>query len=63
MTKLNSKLRTLCNWLGYIERIHPKSIEMGLERVNQVKINLNFSLHFQLLLSAVLMGKAQSAQY
>lgn len=28
--------RTLPDWLDYIERIHPKSIDMGLERVREV---------------------------
>jgi dihydrofolate synthase / folylpolyglutamate synthase len=29
--------RSLAEWLDYIERIHPKSIELGLERVAQVR--------------------------
>ena len=28
--------RSLADWLGYIERQHPKSIEMGLDRVREV---------------------------
>ncbi|MFC3550245.1 bifunctional tetrahydrofolate synthase/dihydrofolate synthase [Lysobacter cavernae] len=28
--------RTLADWLDYIERIHPKSIDMGLERIRAV---------------------------
>ncbi len=28
--------RTLSDWLAYIERIHPKSIDMGLERIREV---------------------------
>ena len=28
--------RTLSDWLAYIERIHPKSIDMGLERIGEV---------------------------
>lgn len=28
--------RTLADWLDYIERIHPKSIDMGLERIREV---------------------------
>lgn len=31
---------TLARWLEYIERIHPKSIELGLERVRDVKHRL-----------------------
>ncbi|MEO6366252.1 MAG: bifunctional tetrahydrofolate synthase/dihydrofolate synthase [Luteimonas sp.] len=29
-------MRTLSDWLGYIESQHPKSIDMGLERVREV---------------------------
>ncbi len=57
MTKLNPKLRTLYEWLDYIERIHPKSIEMGLERVNQVKFNLNFPLSFPIITVSGTNGK------
>ena len=28
--------RTLAEWLGYIERQHPKSIALGLDRVREV---------------------------
>lgn len=28
--------RTLADWLQYIERIHPKAIDMGLERIREV---------------------------
>jgi dihydrofolate synthase/folylpolyglutamate synthase len=57
MTELNSKLRTLYEWLDYIERIHPKSIEMGLERVSQVKFNLSFSLSFPIITVSGTNGK------
>jgi len=57
MTELNSKLRTLYEWLDYIERIHPKSIEMGLERVNRVKLNLNFPLLFPIITVSGTNGK------
>lgn len=36
---------SLDNWLSYIESLHPTTIEMGLERVNQVKNRLE--LRFQ----------------
>jgi dihydrofolate synthase/folylpolyglutamate synthase len=29
--------RTLAEWLGYIERIHPKSIQLGLDRIERVR--------------------------
>ncbi|MGO1073128.1 bifunctional tetrahydrofolate synthase/dihydrofolate synthase [Lysobacter sp. CA199] len=32
--------RTLADWLSYIERIHPKSIDMGLERILAVSRRL-----------------------
>ena len=31
-----SKLTTLADWLDHIERQHPKSIDMGLDRVRAV---------------------------
>ena len=49
MIELTPKPRTLCEWLDYIERIHPSSIEMGLDRLNQVKSSLNFSLSFPII--------------
>lgn len=33
----NSKLETLQQWLEYIERLHPKTIALGLERVDGVR--------------------------
>lgn len=38
----NSRMhnRTLADWLAYIERIHPKSIDMGLERIREVSKRL-----------------------
>jgi dihydrofolate synthase/folylpolyglutamate synthase len=35
--------RSLAEWLEYIERIHPKSIELGLERVARVRAALGGS--------------------
>jgi dihydrofolate synthase/folylpolyglutamate synthase len=35
-----SGVRTLPQWLAYIERQHPKSIDMGLERVREVATRL-----------------------
>ncbi|HRP71329.1 MAG TPA: bifunctional tetrahydrofolate synthase/dihydrofolate synthase [Luteimonas sp.] len=32
--------KTLPDWLAYIERQHPKSIEMGLERVREVAVRM-----------------------
>jgi dihydrofolate synthase/folylpolyglutamate synthase len=30
------KIRTLADWLSYLEQLHPSAIDMGLERVRQV---------------------------
>ena len=57
MTELNSRLRTLYDWLNYIERIHPMNIEMGLERVNKVKSNLNFHISFPIIMVSGTNGK------
>jgi dihydrofolate synthase/folylpolyglutamate synthase len=35
---------TLNDWLGYIERLHPKAIAMGLERVARVRDAMNAAL-------------------
>src|SRR5207253_2362817 len=32
-----SKRRTLADWLSYIEGLHPRTIELGLERVARVR--------------------------
>ncbi len=34
---MNLEPRTLQQWLEHIERLHPKTIELGLERVNRVR--------------------------
>lgn len=31
------RFTTLNNWLGYLEQLHPKTIDMGLDRVRRVK--------------------------
>jgi dihydrofolate synthase/folylpolyglutamate synthase len=40
---------TLEEWLHYIERVHPRSIEMGLARVNAVREALRLSPGFPLI--------------
>lgn len=42
----HSGLSTLEEWLAYLERIHPKSIEMGLERITRVKQALELAPQF-----------------
>jgi dihydrofolate synthase/folylpolyglutamate synthase len=48
---------TLAEWLIYIEQTHPKSIELGLDRVNQVKIKLGLTPDFPLIIVAGTNGK------
>ena len=46
---MNSKLDTLPSWLAYLEQLHPTAIEMGLERVEKVRSDLNLSPHFPVI--------------
>lgn len=45
----HSSLITLPDWLDYLDRIHPKTIEMGLERVIQVKQALGLAPSFPMI--------------
>src|SRR5215207_3691859 len=40
---------TLAEWLQYIERVHPRAVEMGLERVNAVKHALGLAPRFPII--------------
>lgn len=40
---MNHKLETLSDWLSYLEQLHPKTIELGLERVALVKDSLGLT--------------------
>jgi len=61
---LTSTLQTvpdsLEGWLEYIEAQHPKSIAMGLERVNQVKSRLNLQPAFPIITVAGTNGKGST---
>ncbi len=46
---LNAESRSLAEWLGYLERVHPQTIAMGLERVLQVKQALALAPVFPLI--------------
>ena len=50
----------LNDWLLYIEALHPKDIEMGLERVNLVKQRLNLQLNFPIITVAGTNGKGST---
>jgi dihydrofolate synthase/folylpolyglutamate synthase len=40
---------TLADWLTYLESLHPKTIALGLERVEQVKQRLNLQTDFPVI--------------
>jgi len=46
---LNAEPATLQQWLEYIERQHPKTIELGLERVNRVRQALGLQPAFPVI--------------
>lgn len=50
----------LADWLDYIEALHPKDIEMGLQRVTQVGQRLNLKLTFPIITVAGTNGKGST---
>jgi len=48
---------TLTGWLAYLESLHPKTIELGLERVAQVKRRLNLDPDFPVIVVGGTNGK------
>jgi dihydrofolate synthase/folylpolyglutamate synthase len=50
----------LAAWLDYIEALHPKSIAMGLDRVNVVKQRLNLNTQFPIVIVAGTNGKGST---
>lgn len=48
---------SLADWLTYLEALHPKTIEMGLDRVNQVKLKLGLTYSFPLIIVGGTNGK------
>ena len=50
----------LAAWLDYIEALHPKSIAMGLDRVNEVKQRLNLNPQFPIVIVAGTNGKGST---
>jgi dihydrofolate synthase / folylpolyglutamate synthase len=55
-----AKPKTLNEWLAYIEALHPKSIEMGLERVSAVASRLALKPNFQVIAVAGTNGKGST---
>ncbi len=48
---------SLADWLAYLEALHPKTIEMGLERVNQVRLELGLMPRFPIIIVGGTNGK------
>ncbi|SFF06237.1 bifunctional tetrahydrofolate synthase/dihydrofolate synthase [Nitrosomonas sp. Nm166] len=48
---------SLADWLIYLEALHPKTIEMGLDRVNKVKLKLGLAPSFPVIIVGGTNGK------
>jgi len=57
MHETSIKRESLSDWLIYLESLHPKAIEMGLERVDQVKLKLNLNPLFPIIIVGGTNGK------
>lgn len=57
MTNSQTKPNTAIEWLAYIEALHPKSIAMGLDRVNAVANKLQLNPQFPIITVAGTNGK------
>ena len=53
-------MRTLAEWLGYIERQHPKSIALGLDRVFQVHSHMGMRIDCPVITVAGTNGKGST---
>ena len=49
--------KNLAEWLSYLETLHPKTIELGLERVAQVRQKLNLQPSFPVIIVGGTNGK------
>lgn len=49
--------KTLADWLAYLESLHPKTIELGLARVDEVRRRLNLVPDFPLIVVGGTNGK------
>ena len=55
-----SRRITLADWLSYIEQVHPKSIEMGLDRLRAVAGRLDIKLECTVITVAGTNGKGST---
>ena len=53
-------LPSLAEWLDYLEQLHPKTIDLGLDRVAEVKQRLNLSPSFPIITVAGTNGKGST---
>lgn len=59
----NSKLANLPDWLSYLESLHPRTIELGLERVRAVKARLGLEPGFPLITVGGTNGKGSTCAF
>ncbi|GBG15121.1 dihydrofolate synthase / folylpolyglutamate synthase [Novimethylophilus kurashikiensis] len=52
--------RSLSEWLSYLESLHPKAIELGLDRVERVRQKLNLSPTFPIITVGGTNGKGST---
>lgn len=57
---LRSGQRSLEHWLQHLERIHPRTIAMGLERVSQVRQSMGLNPKFPIITVAGTNGKGSA---
>ncbi len=57
MEVLHKELSSLADWLAYLEALHPTTIEMGLERVNKVRLALGLIPRFPIIIVGGTNGK------
>ncbi len=57
---MNPELKTLGQWLEHIERVHPKTIELGLERIGKVRHRLGLEPRFPIITVGGTNGKGST---
>ncbi len=57
MNAPNGEPNSLADWLTYLEALHPKTIEMGLDRVSRVKLELGLVPEFPIIVVGGTNGK------
>lgn len=62
MTNIQAKPSTAQEWLAYIEALHPKSIAMGLDRVQTVANKLQLNPNFPIITVAGTNGKGSACE-